>query len=274
MGNNLINANGSSFDNSSVSAATAESTGVVTSDEQSIRVDGEGTLSVASSNPTYFNCTLGDPNANSYVCLEEAVGLLYSLPQSEGIVAWQASGTDAQERSLIGATMTLDALSWLGCKCTCEQRLEWPRRLQTCPCPSDCKSIPYDIRLATSYLAAYLGEDGGFIGIEGSSGSTASVGALSDFERVQIGPIEVEMKQNNTYGDQLSTNIGNIPPFVADLIRSYLKSFGITEGRMGRDSIAKTFGYYVGAATYSGTMYLQNGKVYPRIGGWASRGRC
>lgn len=120
-------------------------------------------------------------------------------------------------------------------------------------------------------MAAFMGEQGGFIGIA-SSGTAggSSVAGLEPFAEVTVGPIKVKMKEDATYGDELTTNLGQIPPYVADLIRQYLNAFGAREGFMGRRSIARAWGGYIGSPAYSGTMYLRGNKVYPRVGGWAS----
>ena len=208
-----------------------------------------------------------------YVSRDEADMLLSALPPSPGITEWLALSDTQKDQTLRSATLVLDSLNWAGCKCACEQDLQWPRRIQGCPCGITCESIPHQIALATAYMAAFMGEQGGFTAIAstaGGGGGGGSVAGLEPFDTVTVGPITVKMKEGVTYGDELTTNIGQIPPFVADLIRPFLNAFGMREGFMGRRSIARSWGTYIGGSAYSGTMYLRGGKVYPRVGGWAS----
>ena len=207
-----------------------------------------------------------------YVTPDEAKLFLSALPQSPGIVEWLALGGPEQTQSLRAATMVLDSLNWAGEKCVCDQKLQWPRRICGCPCGIRCDEIPYQIRLATAYMAAFMGEQGGFTAIASTAGVAGGggVAGLEPFAEVTVGPIKVKMKEGTTYGDELTSNIGQIPPFVADLIRPFLNAFGMTQGYMGRRSIARAWGTYVGSPAYSGSMYLRGGRVYPRVGGWAS----
>jgi hypothetical protein len=249
-----------------VPLATATSMGVVAVDGISIRLDGSGSL-----NTSLFDPTLGGVTANSYVTVEDARLLLAALPPSPGITAWLSFTLAQQEQTLVAATAVLDSLSWVGRKCSCNQRLEHPRLMKVGRCCNDCSSINSEVKLATVYLAAFLGEQGGFAGIQETGGANA-VAALEPFDEVTIGPIRVKMK-NDSYGDQFATNLGQIPPFVADLIRPYLNPFGAAEGYLGRESLAKAWGTYIGGPAYTGSMYLRGNMVYPRTGGWASNGR-
>lgn len=208
-----------------------------------------------------------------YVNKDEAELMLAGIPPSPGITEWLAL-TDAQKNQTLRiATLVLDSLNWAGRKCSCEQELQWPRLIKGCPCDINCDQIPQAIRLATAYLAAFMGEQGGFAGIT-STANTAigntSVNALEPFDTITVGPITLKTKQNVTYGDELTTGIGQIPPFVADLIRPFLNAFGVSQGLVTRRSNARGWGRYIGAPTYTGTMTLRNGMVYPRIGGWVS----
>lgn len=260
------------YANAGLTAATQADLGIVWVDGFSILVDGNGTLSL---NPAsnFFDCTIGGKQSNSYICTDEAILLLKALPTSPGITDWLSLSGVEQQQSLIASTAVLDALNWAGCICNCEQRLQWPRRQMMCLCGDDCSTIPHEIKLATAYMAAFMGAQGGFIGLESTAGGSTGgggVGGLEPFSEVTVGPIKVKMKEGITYGDTLATNIGQIPPFVADLIRRYLNAFGMSQGFMGRRSIARSWGTYIGGPAYTGSMYLRGGKVYPRVGGWAS----
>jgi hypothetical protein len=210
------------------------------------------------------------PVTDAYVTVEEAVILLSALPPSPGITTWLNLSSEQQGQTLFAAVRVLDCLSWLGHKCSCDQPLEWPRRIAVGCCCTTCEEIPQDIKLANAYLAAYMGEEGGFTGIKQNTGGSSALSDLEPFSEVNVGPIKVKLKEDITYGDEPPTNVGQIPPFVADLLRNYLTAFGAREGVMGRRSIARAYGGYIGSPAYSGTMFLRNGKVYPRWGGWAS----
>lgn len=222
--------------------------------------------------PQPFDSTVGGAAANSYVSVAAAESLLQALPVSPGVTEWLAFTDTQKEQTLVAATFTLDALSWVGHICNCEQKLQWPRYYRYDCRFSASSVIPDEILLATAYLAASMGVDGGFTAIQSGGSSTASTADLEPFDEVEIGPIRVKMKEDVTYGDEMTTAIGLIPPFVADLIRRFLNAFGVSEGYMGRRSIARAWGSYMGSPAYSGTMYLRNGMVYPRMGGWASLG--
>jgi hypothetical protein len=223
-----------------------------------------------------FSSTIGDPDATSYISVLEAEEFLNALPVSQGITDWLALTNEQKEQSLNASTLALDVLNWSGATCSCEQRLQWPRRVKVECCISSCDDIPADVKLPTSYMAAFMGGAGGFLAISSTTGGSSgggSVAGLEPFAEVTIGPIKVKMKEGTTYGDDLTSNIGQIPPFVADLIRRYLSAFGISQGSVSRRSIAMAGPGYIGSPAYSGTMYLKNGMVYPRIGGWATNGR-
>ena len=71
-----------------------------------------------------LNCTLGDPAANSYVCLDEAEQIAANIPGGD---EWVALSDDEKVFSLIAATALLETLSYAGTICSDTQRLKWPR---------------------------------------------------------------------------------------------------------------------------------------------------
>lgn len=204
----------------------------------------------------------------AYVTVADAEILLQALPASPGVTDWLALTEDQKTKTLAASTAVLDSLDWAGRKCSCDQVEQWPRLIRSCPCPTNCDSIPHDIELACAYLAAYMGEGGGFLSFKEGASQPSSTQQLEPFDEVKVGPITVKMKEELTYGDQFATNIGQIPPFVADLIRRYLNPFGMTEGRLNRVSTAQVSRFRIGSSAYSGRFYLRNGRVYPRFGGW------
>lgn len=213
-----------------------------------------------------FDATLGGSASNSYVSLEEAEQLLSALPSSPGIDDWLSFTDDEKGKSLIGATSVLDCLNWLGIKCSQEQRLNWPRQIYRCFYPVKCDMIPHQMTLATSYLAASMGVDGGFIAIESSDSTNLS--SLDLFEEAKVGPIEVKIRNKET--SEPLTNRNNIPPYVSDLIRPFLAAVGISQPGLYNQSAARAFVNGIAGRNYTGTMYLRDGVVYPRMGGWSS----
>lgn len=222
--------------------------------------------------PQAFDSSVGGAQSNSYVSVAEAESLLQALPVSPGITDWLALTTTEKQQTLVGGTLVLDSLNWIGHVCSEDQRLQWPRLFRYEHRYSKTDTIPTDIHLATAYMAAFMGPNGGFIGVSSAGSIGGGVAALEPFDEVELGPIKVKMKEGVTYGDEMTTSIGQIPPFVADLIRRYLDAFGATQGWMTRRSVATAWGGYIGSPSYSGTMYLRGGMVYPRLGGWASNG--
>ena len=224
-----------------------------------------------------FDASLASPNATSYLTVADATAILGSLPQSAGVVAWLALTEAEKEQSLNGASMVLDPLAWKGQSCSCEQRLAWPRQIAACGCPTaTCGFLPFDIQLATAYLASDIGATGGgYIG-SGTSGGGAT-GGLDDYSRVTIGPITVEMKPDSSTNTD-SSNFGRLPAFVADLIGKYINGVGgIGQTELRRTATSRVRVGAVAATAWSGTMQMAwapNGTrlVMPRPenGGWAS----
>ena len=58
-----------------------------------------------------LNCTLGDPAANSYVCLDEAEEIAANIPGGD---EWIALTEDEKVFSLIAATALLETLQYRG----------------------------------------------------------------------------------------------------------------------------------------------------------------
>ena len=246
----------------------------------------------------FFDCTMGSPTQTSYICVETADMLLASMPQSPGVANWIASSDDnAKKRNLNLATQLLDALCWNGEKCNCDQPLEWPRRILDCNCEiASCDEIPFDIQLATAYLAAWLAanNDYAFVpgggSLEGGGGSGSGDGGggsidtgndqiagLEPFEEVVIGPIRVKMRANAEFGGEWGWEY--LPPFIQAMLWKWLCSngpggiggagaSGFSQGNVRRPSVARTknrLPYQV-----PGYMWLKDGMVQPRFGGWAS----
>jgi hypothetical protein len=212
-----------------------------------------------------FDATLSGPNANSNVSVARAGELLEALPQSEGIVAWLALEIGKKQKSLTAATLVMDSQEWRGHKCRCEQNLSFPRLIENCSTCDDanCNKIPYKIELATAYLAAFIGPNGGFVGLAENDGIGATgLDGLDAFSEVQIGPLKVKMKDMGTGDKSLASLTGNLPGFVAELIRPYLAGGMDGEIMMTSPSVARF-------RRRSKTGYFDIGDtIRPRSGSW------
>jgi len=213
-----------------------------------------------------FDSTIGGNAATSYLSVADAVAILQSLPQSGAVTDWLALTEQQKEQSLTGATMVLDPLSWKGVVCSCEQRLAWPRQLAGCGCPvSSCGAIPFDIQLACAYLASEVGASGGgFVGSTG--GSTGSSGGLDDYSRVTIGPITVEMKPESETS-KAGTNVGRLPAFVADLLKTYLN--GATGMSQAASLVAPRLGCAVASAQLRPGLAPCSSAGRLKVAGWS-----
>ena len=68
-----------------------------------------------------LNCTVGDPAANSYVCLDEAEEIAANIPGGD---EWIALTEEEKIFSLIAATALLETLQYRGEICSTSQRPE------------------------------------------------------------------------------------------------------------------------------------------------------
>ena len=118
-----------------------------------------------------LNCTVDDPAANCYVCLDEAEQIAAKIP---GGAEWIALTEEEKIFSLIAATALLETLQYAGQICSANQRLKWPRQGEDCEGrPFDCTEVPYKIREATVMLAMQMAKDpGGNIGGGGVDNSS------------------------------------------------------------------------------------------------------
>ena len=247
----------------------------------------------------FFDCTVGSPTQTSYICVEVADQLLQTVPPSPGVEEWlESDDENAKKRLLNLATQILDSLCWNGTKCSCDQALEWPRIVTDCSCElANCSEIPFDIQLATAYLAAWLSTKkdfawtpggGSLNGGGGSGGGTGNGGSidtgndmlagLEPFEEVTIGPINVKMRASADLGGTWGWEY--LPPFVQSLLWRWLCSDGpggiggagassFRQGNVGRGSVARIKNRLPWQVP--GYMWLRDGVVYPRYGpGWLS----
>jgi hypothetical protein len=137
-----------------------------------------------------LNCTLGDPAANSYVCLDEAEQIAANIPGGD---EWIALSEDEKVLSLIAATALLETLQYRGEICTTTQRLKWPRQGTDCEGrPFTCTDIPYKVKEAAVMLAMQMAKDpGGIIG----GGGVDNTPAGTFVKRQKLGDLEIEYDQ-------------------------------------------------------------------------------
>ena len=143
-----------------------------------------------------LNCTLGDPAANSYVCLDEAEEIAANIPGGD---EWIALSEDEKVFSLIAATALLETLQYAGEICSANQRLKWPRQGVDCEGrPFSCTMIPYKIKEATVMLAMQMAKDpGGIIG----GGGVDNAPAGTFVSEQQLGDLRIQYSQfNNNVG--------------------------------------------------------------------------
>ena len=143
-----------------------------------------------------LNCTLGDPAANSYVCLDEAEQIAANILGGD---EWIALSDDEKVFSLIAATALLETLSYAGTICSDTQRLKWPRQGVDCEGrPFNCTEIPFKLREATVMVAMQMAKDpGGIIG----GGGVDNAPAGTFVSEQQLGDLRIQYKQfNNNVG--------------------------------------------------------------------------
>ena len=230
----------------------------------------------------FFDCIVASETATSYVCLEEAELILAGMIQSNGITGWEELSDDDKKRSLNLATSALEPLDWKGTRCSCEQKLNWPRAVNDCDCPlASCSSIPYDIKVAAAYYAAWLAANPryGSIGGGGGSGSNSGSGGgssgndqvagLEPFEQVTVGPIAVTMRKDAEFTTDGVWGWDLLDPYLKGLLSKWIDGLNgdgsVGQGRMSRGSVARVRPRLPWQVP--GSLYLRNGKIYPRYSG-------
>lgn len=137
-----------------------------------------------------LDATLSGATSNSYITMENAVGIAENIP---GGGEWAALGEEERNLSLIVATRWLETLTYGGERCKSTQRLKWPRSGVSCDgVVSDCSGIPYRIQEAEVSLAIKYTTDPGLFPGSGSGGGAA---AGTYVKRQKLGSLEVEYDQ-------------------------------------------------------------------------------
>ena len=181
-----------------------------------------------------FVSTLGAESANSYISVAEADSLVGDLPQSDGIAEWLALIPSDKEKTLIAATFSIDPLPWKGVICSTTQNLAWPRKIVYDRRTTFCDSLPYHLKLAVAYTAAFMGQAGGYIKVAEGGGSAPASDSeaipgltptdLVGYEKVSLGKGAIEL----TLADPAKIQTGSqyLPPFATDLLYKYLENVG------------------------------------------------
>jgi hypothetical protein len=211
-----------------------------------------------------FNSTSGSATATSYVSVAKAESILGDYPQTPGIVTWLSLSDADKERTLTSATAILEGFNYLGAKCNSTQALLFPRMI--CSTPDNyatCDEIPPRILIATAFLAAYNGLEGGPTAIEEGSSGSEDLSALAGFDEIQVDVIKVKTNSRTAgYGSNSTEN--SIPAFVAQLIQPYRMS-GLNNRNQVSSSPAGIVDY--GMGRFGGRVIpyrtLGNGNIAP-----------
>ena len=213
-----------------------------------------------------FVSTLGASDANSYLSVAKATTRLGDLPSSNGIATWLGLDEESKEKTLVGATMAANPLKWKGRPATFEQSLAWPRviRADYFNLPTD--ELPIDFEVAIAYLAAFIGSEGGYTGINDLDGGAKQL-KNSQYDEVELGRSDLRVK----FRDQVQqTGVAYITPFCMDIFARYMVGGGFNQPRLVRESTARIGNYAARAAFRPSNIRVVNGLVWPAEGGWAS----
>ncbi len=128
-----------------------------------------------------IDATVGGPLANSYSLVAEADSY---FDERLGVSSWSAAIADDKARALIMATRRIDLEEFEGSRVSEEQALKWPRfgADDADGWWIEQDEIPIQVKQASFEMALALLEDPE--GLEDTG--------LEAFERVKVGPIEVE----------------------------------------------------------------------------------
>ena len=224
-----------------------------------------------------FVSTLGSETANSLISVARAETILGDLPQTDGVIEWLALVAADQERTLVAASMTLQGLKWKGKQCSETQALAWPRLIDSSGVYAVCEKLPYEIEMATAYLAAFLGLSGGYVAIGEEGGPVKTEGTnpfpglspedLAGYENVELGNGAIKLKLAAPAQMQ---PIEYIPPFSMQLINRFaIMPSGIHHSNFSRRGAATIYPPYVSSVRNVGMVEI-DGKLWPKTGGWAS----
>jgi hypothetical protein len=214
-----------------------------------------------------FVSTLGASDANSYLSVAEATALLSGLPVSPGVTAWLALTNTEKEQTLVAATMAINPLKWKGRPVANNQSLAWPRVVTADHFAVSSSDLPLDFQIGVAYMAAFLGETGGYTGIQDLDGGSQRR-ENEQYDEVELGRGDLRVKFNNTGSLQAGSQY--IPPFCMDIFRRYMNDSSFHQPRVSREPSARINPYGPGSAFRPSNIRVMNGLVYPAEGGWAS----
>lgn len=166
-----------------------------------------------------IDATIGGASANSYATVAQADA--YFDERVPAVSSWSAATADEKIRALIQATRRLDILDWIGWRVADSQALRWPRNgvaVQDGDDHYQNNEIPVPLQHATFeqaevFLAA------------GSTDTAANVG-LEGFDKIKVGPIELEINH--------ADGTGELTDHVDRLLRHMLELGGGNTVRLGR----------------------------------------
>ena len=159
--------------------------------------------------------TSGAANANSYLSLADASGIIEGFVENDYVTAWSTATTDQKNRALFTAAQRIDRERFLGARATDTQSMQWPRTGVRKPdtyintyavgfpfrITTDYftdTEIPDQVKKAQTVLAYYLQNNKDALGLSG----------LEEYSRVGIGGIAVETNATGSVG------VDKIPPMV------------------------------------------------------------
>jgi hypothetical protein len=160
-----------------------------------------------------FTTTVGDPAANSYATVQEADDYLLAA-RLHVDDSWTALQESEKEAALMWATREIDLFEFVGYLLDTDQALQWPRSSAV---TQDGRTvaedeIPVAVKNAQTELAYFLAQS-----------DPSGIPAGEQFEKVKVGPIEVQLKDQAGEGEILD----QAPPDVRAMLKRYLKARGI-----------------------------------------------
>lgn len=223
-----------------------------------------------------FDATLSGEESNSLVEIAEATEIAGDLPQTDGVISWVALGDDDKGRTLVASTLTFQGLRWKGKPCKAEQSLCFPRLIETAGVNAVCSKTPYEIKVACTYLAIFIGSSGGYLAVADEGGKLKTEGEnpfpglspqdLEGYSEIDLGRGAVKLKLQQ---DKEIRAIDYIPPFSLNLISRYL----IHSNSINVADFSRSPGYGAapafGSASHTRVVEI-DGKLWPETGGWAS----
>jgi hypothetical protein len=215
-----------------------------------------------------FVSTLGASDANSYLSVTKASTLLAEIPASTGVTAWLALTDTQKEQTLVAATMAIDPLHWKGQRATQEQSLSWPRVMLSDSFYIDNESLPIDFSIGVAYMAAFLGSNGGYTGIQSLDGGNKRY-QNSEYEEVELGKSDLRVKFDKS--GMAQSGMLFIPPFSMDIFSKYMIRGEFYQPRVRRESVARIGYYGLNRGFRQHGTRLIDGKLYPYGSGWMSR---